>query len=425
MTEDLRDISSTLHAEKSPEQENRRIHENFFAELLLSLIITTSILSCLMAIRGFSEYITITTYPQFVTLLLPAIHTYIRRKWPKLMPCFLLHIVSSAVFCSALILIPVLPFGTGKANMIYLAVIAFVFTVFSMSYRMNPTFSASDSQVVAFPACIFPVCGIFYAMMRRTDLMENLIINTIVIAVMYLVMRQIAVFDEKFYHSIRRSSRPVRLLKRQNYLTALGLVGVFTVSLVLLQFLPVSVLSKAIQDFLLALVPFLVRLLIAILDLISKIFEGAESAYKTEEFLIEPEEIAKDEPWLRVLGIVIAIIILIGLALLIINALRLIILNAPIYGKDKETSGDGNIIDTIEDLRPEKRSFLRKNLDFGKGRERRIRKQFYEKTMRAMRKGLPVYASSTPGQIEKVLRENGDKDISELRQEYEKVRYGK
>jgi hypothetical protein len=340
-------------------------------------------------------------------------------------PCFLLHIVASAVFYFALILIPFTPFGDSLANMVYLAVIVFVFTVFSISYRMNPTLSASDSQIVAFPACIFPVCGIFFAMMRRTDLMENLVMNTIIIAVMYLVMRQIAVFDEKYYHSIRRSSRPVRLLKRQNYLTALGLVGVFTVSLVLLQFLPISVLSKAIQDFLLALVPFLVRLLIAILDLISKIFEGAESAYKTEEFLLEPEEVAKDEPWLRVLGIVIAIIILIGLALLIINTLRLIIINAPIYGKDKETSNDGNIIDTIEDLRPEKRSFLRKNLDFGKGRERRIRKQFYEKTMRAMKKGLPVYASSTPGQIEKVLKENGDKDIAELRQEYEKVRYGK
>ena len=41
-----------------------------------------------------------------------------------------------------------------------------------------------------------------------------------------------------------------------------------------------------------------------------------------------------------------------------------------------------------------------------------------------MKKGLPVYPSSTPGQIEKVILANGDKEIAPLRQEYEKVRYG-
>ena len=257
MTEDMRDINSTRGVQPSPEQDTRRIRENFFAELLLSMIIATSILSCLMAVRGFSEYITIDAYAQFVTLLLAAAHTFIRRKWPKLMPCFLIHIVSSAVFYFALIMIPFLPFGDHIANMIYLAVIVFVFTVFSISYRLNPTFSASDSQVVAFPACIFPVCGIFYAMMRRTDLIENLIINTILIAVMYLVMRQIAVFDEKYYH--------------------------------LLRFLPISVLSEAIQNCLLAILPFLIRLLLAILDMISKLLEGIENSDATQGFMIEPE----------------------------------------------------------------------------------------------------------------------------------------
>jgi hypothetical protein len=41
-----------------------------------------------------------------------------------------------------------------------------------------------------------------------------------------------------------------------------------------------------------------------------------------------------------------------------------------------------------------------------------------------MKKGLPVGDSSTPGQIETVLLDYGDEEISALRQEYEKVRYG-
>ena len=42
-----------------------------------------------------------------------------------------------------------------------------------------------------------------------------------------------------------------------------------------------------------------------------------------------------------------------------------------------------------------------------------------------MKKGLPVSAASTPGQIENVLLKEGDKEISDLRQAYEEVRYGK
>ena len=68
--------------------------------------------------------------------------------------------------------------------------------------------------------------------------------------------------------------------------------------------------------------------------------------------------------------------------------------------------------------------FSKKDYDFGSGHERLIRKQFYDKTRNAMKKGLPVGDTSTPGQIEAVLSAYGDEDISSLREEYENVRYG-
>ena len=82
MTEDLRDLNSTRFVNQSPDAEKQQIRENFFAEVLMSLIITISLLSVVMAIKGFSEYITITAYPQYLTLILAAAHTYIRRKCP-------------------------------------------------------------------------------------------------------------------------------------------------------------------------------------------------------------------------------------------------------------------------------------------------------------------------------------------------------
>ena len=124
-------------------------------------------------------------------------------------------------------------------------------------------------------------------------------------------------------------------------------------------------------------------------------------------------------------GKILIALILIGLVLLILNGIRLLIQNAPKITKAKEMTEDENLVDTIEDIQPEKRKFFTGGHDFGKGSERRIRKQFYDKTRRAMKKGLPVGNSSTPGQIESVLKKHGDKDREALRQEYEKVRYGK
>ena len=130
-------------------------------------------------------------------------------------------------------------------------------------------------------------------------------------------------------------------------------------------------------------------------------------------------------PLIDTLGNILAVIILIAVICLILRALLILVRNAPKIGKKKESEDDGNLIDTIEDLKPEKKPFITGSQDFGTGYERRIRKQFYSKTRRAMKKGLPVSAASTPGQIETVLQANGDNDIASLRQEYEMVRYGK
>ena len=406
--------------------ETRTMREGLFSEILMSLIIALSIQSCLMIIRGFNEFVTITTYPQLIPLILPVVHTIIRRKWPKLLPCFILHIVSSVVFFLALTLIPGSIFGDNLSNKVYLGVTVFFFTVSSYSYRLNPRIQPSDNQVAAIPACVFPITGFFYVMMSRTALLENLISNTILCAVLYLVMRQVAIFDTKYYHSIRNSSQPQVLLRKQNYRTAAGLVGIFALSLLILKLIPVASLTQIVVEGLKALLRVLIPLIFAIIDFIASLIKDISGEEEPAEEEMElPEELFNDAPWIRVVSIIIAIIILIGFILLIINMIRLIIQNAPRYDKEKKTSDDGIVTDTIENIGPDKRSLFRKRHDFGKGYERRIRKRFYDKTVNAMKKGLPVSSSSTPGQIEKALLENGDSDFPALRQEYEKVRYGK
>jgi hypothetical protein len=406
-------------------EEKRTARESLFAEILMSIIVALSVQSLLMFIRGFNENVTITTYPQLIPLILVVIHTLIRRKWPNLVPFFFLHIISSAAFFCAVVFFPGSEYGSNVSNMIYLGVTVIALMISSFSYRLNPRIQPSDSEVAAIPASVFPICGLFYAMMERPDLVANLITNTLLAMVLYLVMRQVAVFDTKYYHSIRSSSRPASHLKKQNYKTAAGLVGIFALSLIVLKFIPVESLTQIVFDGLKALIRILIPLFLALLDFLEQLVKGANGDQEPSEDLIMPEDLSSSEPWLRVLSTIFAVLILIGMILLIINTIRLLILNAPKYGKEKESSNDGIVTDTIELLDPDRKPFFRKRQDFGKGYERRIRKQFYEKTSNAMRKGLPVSASSTPGQIEKVLSAHGDKDIASLRQEYEKVRYGK
>ena len=127
-------------------------------------------------------------YAQFVTLILPVALTFIRRKCPKLLTCLLLHL--------------------------------------------------------ALPACIHPLLYLFFYLTESFDLINNLTIHVVLILVMYIVMRQIAVFDEKYYHSIRRSSKPAALLKKQNYKTAVGLIVVFAISVLVLLVFPVEEMTK-------------------------------------------------------------------------------------------------------------------------------------------------------------------------------------
>ena len=136
-------------------------------------------------------------------------------------------------------------------------------------------------------------------------------------------------------------------------------------------------------------------------------------------------EIAEDNPILNIIAYITYFIIAAVIITTVISGLIALLRSTPQANKTDEKVADENLIDTIEEIKPEKKKVFAKAHDFGSGRERRVRKQFYDKTRRAMKKGLPVSDSSTPGQIAQVLRANGDKDIEALKKEYEEVRYTK
>ena len=415
----LRDINSTDHIEK--DLHGNVIHtvrDSLVAESLLSVIMCITILSVMLIIKCYVQIIEVSIFPPFVTLIVPVLHTVIRRiRINMQLPSFLMTVMASAAFYFLVINIPVLEFGNSPANRFFLAAILVFYSLFSVFYRLKPTFSAGDQEFIVFPLAIHVLFWLVFILSEKKEIASNLILHMIIIIILFVVMRQIAVFDAKYYHTLHKTNKPAALLRKQNNKTIAGLIFVIAVALGVLAIFPVETLSRLI-----------LMGLRAFFGLFSFLFKEQEIDY----------EIDYDDPmssvplgeegqynfWIDVAGTVLAVILIIVVIFIILNAVVILIRNAPRFGKKKETEEDDNLVDTIEDIRPEKKALITKGPDFGTGHEKKIRKQFYNKARRAMKKGLPIYSSSTPGQIEKVLLANGDNDITPLRQEYEKVRYG-
>ena len=418
---DIRDINSTRQTSQDIEGNTViKVRDSLPAEILLSIIMGITLLSCLVIIRSYINIIEVSMYMQFVPLIMTVVHVLIRRTSVKSQfLIFILHVVADVLFFFIVINIPVLQYGNSTANKVYLVAILIAFTLFSLFYRLKPT-SASDKEFIAFPAIIHIVFYLLYVISHQEKYSRNILIHAVIIAVLYIVMRQIAVFDAKFYHSIHKSSKPMALLKKQNNKTIIGLLVIIAVALLALTVFPIDWISNILLEGLKVIVSFIIFLI----SVIAKFLQGDSTTDIYMQEVKLTEEGGEMSPYLEIFGKMLAFFLLIAVVVLLANAIRILIRNAPKYGK-KEVAESDLLTDTVEDIRPEKKSFVTRGLNFGTGHERRVRKQFYYKTRRAMKKGLPVSNSSTPGQIENVLLAGGDREISELRREYEKVRYSK
>ena len=421
MTDDIRDINSTDHTSKNLHGNTiHTVRDSLIAEILLACIIGLTLMTALTFVKCYMEFITVGMYPQFALLIVSVLHTIARRyRIKSLFGVFVLHILVDIAFYLVAIQIPLLQFGLSGPNKFYLIAHLFAFTLFSMLYRMKPSFMAADSEFVVVPAILHIVIYAFYNIAGRKDLGKNVLIHGIMIAIIFIIMRQIAVFDTKYYHSIHKISRPSSTLKMQNYKTVLLLIGIIAVSMLVLLVFPYSILSSVFRAGIIAVLSLVVKLLAML---------KSKQEYTPPQNLSMGEDLTgltQENPWIDLLAKIIMLILVAAIITVAIRGAHALIKNAPRNQKFDQVAPDDALIDTIEDISPEKRPFFKRGPDFGTGHERRVRKQFYDKTKRAMKKGLPVSPASTPGQIESVLKENGDKNIPALRQEYEKVRYGK
>ena len=422
-------------------EKNLVTRDSILAECLYSLMVTITIMSCLMIIKIYVVSINISMISPYIVTLLALIHTFIRRSGIKNTIINLaVQLAVSAAFYFAVVNIKVLGFGADRRTKYYLIAFIVALTVFSFVYLLKPSHSAADAEIIFPPAAVHLVGWLFYKFTQldvynnesnrrwlvtheleidRLTFVRTLVINAVIIAMLFLVMRQIAVFEKRYHHSIRKKSQSTMVLKKQNIMTIIFLIGLVIVTFGIILIFPYSSVFSLFWKINNA----FWKAFGWVMSLLSKIDTGDLDSDLAEESINSGMDI-EESP---ITGIILTVLAFIGVAIfivLIVIALFRFLRNTIKEADARRSDDDGSVIDTIENLGALKKLFSRKDYDFGTGHERIVRKQFYEKTRNAMKKGLPVGDCSTPGQIESVLRAYGDEEISALREEYENVRYG-
>ena len=227
------------------------VNNSLISDILLTLVVSITILSVASILKCGNTTINVRFSIQFLTLIVPLAHLFVRRSKNRSIPLFLiLTILISTAFYNIAIQIPALSFGNSGSNKFFLGAILTLYTVFSGVFRFCPMPSASKMDYLAVPAGLHLAAFLLAKTSERTDVPRGIVINMMIVIMLYIVMRQIAVFDDKYYHSIHGFNRPLSILRKQNTKTAVGLVGLFALALGIFMLFPTSTVRSVLTSLL-------------------------------------------------------------------------------------------------------------------------------------------------------------------------------
>ncbi len=251
-----------------------------------------------------------------------------------------------------------------------------------------------------------------------SDSLYLILVDAVIILICYLTARQVDVFENTYYHSINSSSQPSAAIRRNNRLTVIVLVISVLFALCMLFIFP----YEAFYSMLLALAKLLVDILLPYREGEDIVPNGDLASQRDMLPLVAEEGLPFP---LKIVGAVIVILITMLVLNLLYNMITRLIRNFRLPDEDIIFERDDVVTDIIEDLDHTTVASKLKRKDFGKGEEYHIRKKYYDKVRKAIRKGVKIKKSYTPGQIESLIAASGDESIRELTPLYENVRYNK
>lgn len=427
--------------EKKSRFSTNQLNIDLFASLIFAFTILT--IACMGIL--YVQIIDLGYLHLFSVVILTEIFVLIRRIRIKLVPMFLLHVLSMVLYLWGM---SFLLTWQGKkdiqAGLIFLGVMAAANLVYSMLRRFQKSSVSVTHDVFIASLALHLVLYIIASIVDMGTKVEEgassgagtivrslsdtgstrhfILLNAILIVCVYLVARQLYTFDTKYHHNTHSSTQPVKQVTRQNHLTIAFIFGGILLALLVLNTIPVSTILSGLRS----LVVMIGRFFAQFLPNEDGSMSGPDDASSQQDDTMLPDPGDGGEPlFVQILIVMFVVFVIIMFLVAVYKAFRRFLKLFHIEESVERVKGaDDAVVDIIEEVPQDKKSRFAKK-DFGTGYEREIRKKYYKTVQKAIHSGTKVDPSYTPKQIESVLKRQGDPSISELTSLYESVRYSK
>ena len=339
-----------------------------------------------------------------------------------------LHLLFGAAFLLLLHVVFFQYLTNDKTNTIFVGILVFILFIFSIlkRYRRRIERSSFDSVVVALSVHVFMMLGSTFGAIP-VDL-STILFDAILIVLLYLSGRQLSVFENSYYHNLHSSTQPIHSIKKQNYLSLLYLFGGVLFALLALIIVPIDAILSGLSQ----LMPYVGKFFGWLINVLFSWMSDSDLDSNGQEGT--PVQDKRDTNVDSITEIISAVVVTLFVIAIAVVLFRFMVLGIrSIWKKFHLAEGDEKVIENENDAvidiieKTEHKKVKKKHLvkDFGTGEEARIRKRYYQTVTRAIHAGVPIKDSSSPRQIEKLLKEKGDPSISELTSQYESIRYSK
>ena len=391
--------------------------DRVITDFMQSIIFMFSVMSAYMFFTCYIPFLKIDFFCAMIPVALVALLVFVRNMDLSKIPMICAHLLVSIAFF--LFETTILGYSAA-AIMVYDVLITAILTIYSIMQRLA---SLTPNKVKRFKETFLILIAVqglsaFFLYIAGQDIMVSQTLMCIIISIsMFVIARQLTVLENKYTHTVASSSQRAKEVEKQNLTTVVILSLVLVVGLIFLVIFPFETVSSAIMFALRRVLRFIFGKLFKY-DTTPDDIEMQEKMY---DFGDEEEDNGPTPIINAIFFIVIGLIVIAAIVLIV----KLIRSSFARYEKsEKKIIGDGVVTDIIEKVNKKKEDKV-KHQDFGTGYEYKVRKKYYSKVSKAMKKGLPVGNASSPNEIRTVLSGAGDAEIESLTNEYEKVRYGK
>lgn len=401
--------------------------DNIIVEGLIFLIILINVVSAFSLFSISLNMPTEALYINYSVIICGAFIFFLRR---FSQPLYMLIFICSIISISPLVLMIFFPLNTIILAVVMNAFVSFFSIAKLMSEKKNPSLSFELLSATIFVHAFSLILSYSFSRFSNLVSLQDVAImqiqiytHALVCVCLYISAHQYYKFNNNYGHLAKSPTQPTQIIRKKLLRTVLFFVIFSIVGTPLLLIFPYDLVGKGIAN----IFRLLMRSIYIFFELLDQI--GLLPRTGGPGFINTSDEIAMtgDAPfWAQVLQVIVFTILGAMTLIFFVSLLTEFIRNIfRLFHKVKPSitiKNNDAVVDEVIKIERRKRKSNRKRF-FGHGEEKEVRKAFYHQVLLVKKKNIPIEASDSPLEIRNKIKQLHGKDITELTNRYEKVRY--